>query len=123
MTTKKTPGPWYKSRAENGLSVICHRNSDGDERVIARLISRQEIGDEVADADLISAAPELLEALKKRTENEEQRVFEDWLDSKRPSGDADEVNRQWLASSDYADFCDEWSVELDSISKATGEAQ
>lgn len=64
MTNKQTPGPWYKSTAENGLAVICHRNSDGDERVIARLSSRQEIGDEVPDADLISAAPELLAALQ-----------------------------------------------------------
>lgn len=64
MTNKQTPGPWYKSTSENGLAVICHRNSDGDERVIARMSSRQEIGDEVPDADLIAAAPELLEALQ-----------------------------------------------------------
>ena len=69
MTTKKTPGPWYKSRAENGLSVICHRNSDGDERVIARLSSRQEIGDEVADAYLISAAPKMYELLAMRAQS------------------------------------------------------
>ncbi|MBR8657301.1 hypothetical protein KDH83_28690, partial [Achromobacter sp. Marseille-Q0513] len=35
---------------------------------------------------------------------DEQTAFERWCDRMCPSGDANEVQRQWEASSDYADF-------------------
>lgn len=36
----------------------------------------------------------------------EQRAFEDWLESKRPSGDVEAVQYQWARSTEYAEFVD-----------------
>lgn len=66
--------------------------------------------------------PELPEVLAKKVEDAEQRAFENWLESKCPSGDCEQVQRQWLASSEYHDFIDEWREKLDAIAKATGGA-
>jgi len=44
-------------------------------------------------------------------EPDEQREFESWLDSTRPSGDVELVQYQWANSSEYAEFRDakaEW---------------
>lgn len=120
MTTAHTPGEWIINRD----SKDC-----GDDKLSIEVAGDYFIAQvdpgvcQEANARLISAAPELLEAMKKRVEEEGQRVFEDWLDRNRPSGDADDVNRQWLESSDYTDFWIEWSVEYAAISKATGESQ
>lgn len=35
---------------------------------------------------------------------DEQAAFEEWLERTCPSGDVESVQRQWEASSDYADF-------------------
>lgn len=47
--------------------------------------------------------------------NEEQAAFERWLSRTCPSGDATSVQEQWLASSDYADLCDEAADEAYAI--------
>lgn len=76
-----------------------------------------------ANAFLIAAAPELLEALEGMLENEHQRKFESWLSSKSPSGDCDSVQSQWVESSDYLDFLDSYEDEIKVIAKAKGEAK
>lgn len=119
---KYTPGPWKVGSSINvqvGRKNICSRVNCASREAVS-ITESMEIAK--ANARLIAAAPELLEALKKRTENEEQRIFEEWLSRECPSGDHDEVNRKWLSSSDYIDFCDEWEIELDAIAKATGKA-
>ena len=42
---------------------------------------------------------------------DEQAAFETWLDRERPSGDVEEVDRQWLKSRAYHDFCDELNAD------------
>ena len=61
---------------------------------------------------------ELLEALKGSIENAEQEAFESWLADKSPSGDAEQVKRQWEESSDLHDFLSQWKRELAVIAKA-----
>lgn len=75
-----------------------------------------------ANARLVAAAPELLEALITKVKDAEQRSFEDWLEFNSPSGDHEAVQRQWLASNDYRGFIGEWREQLDAIAKATGGA-
>lgn len=38
---------------------------------------------------------------------DEQQAFDKWLRKTKPSGDASEVNDQWLESSDYEDWLDQ----------------
>ena len=61
---------------------------------------------------------ELLSALKGSIENAEQEAFENWLADKSPSGDAEQVKRQWESSSDLRNFLSNWKVELVVIAKA-----
>lgn len=81
----------------------------------------------VAEADgeaatrIAAAAPELLKALTKAVRETEGFLFEAWLVRVCPSGDVEAVHRQWLASSDYCEFIDEWREQIDAIDKATGE--
>lgn len=117
MKTKHTKGPWEFKKGGCWTIFADGESIMGDMQYYPWCPANE------ADWHLIAAAPTMLEALKKRTENEEQRIFEEWLRSERPSGDHDEVNRQWLTSSDYIDFCDEWGTELDAIAKATGGQQ
>lgn len=76
-----------------------------------------------ANARLIAAAPQLLEALSKAVRETEQFLFDAWLVRVCPSGDVESVQRQWLASSDHREFVDEWREQIDAIAKATGGAQ
>jgi hypothetical protein len=59
MTTKHTPGPW--AVADVGEVVVCATG-----RTLCDVYSSPATGDEQADADanLIAAAPDLLEALE-----------------------------------------------------------
>lgn len=41
----------------------------------------------------------------------EQRLFEDWLRKECPSGDVESVQAQWLASTEYEEFFDEYLAE------------
>lgn len=66
-------------------------------------------------------APQMLAALKSLVENAESSVFEDWLARVCPSGDASAVQYDWLNSSDYADFREDWKDSIAAILKATEE--
>lgn len=76
-----------------------------------------------ANARLIAAAPDLLEALEGLLENEKQSSFEHWLSAEAPGGDTDSVYSQWLESISYSDFLDLYSDEIAAIAKAKGIAQ
>ena len=73
------------------------------------------------DAHLMAAAPDLLEALEKMIDNEEQMEFESWLEMKSPSGDCESVTDQWKESSYYLDFIDAINLQITAINKARGQ--
>jgi len=116
---KHTPGPWSVEQNTYG-SIVC---KDGKSMIA---IWPEGLGGpsfpHEANARLVAAAPELLEALITKVKDAEQRSFEDWLEFNSPSGDHEAVQRQWLASNDYRGFIGEWREQLDAIAKATGGA-
>jgi len=117
---KHTPGPW-KVGQPYGCSIY-----DNNGKRVAKCFEvwtspLRPLTECKANGRLISAAPELLEALIEKVMDAEQRIFEDWLDFNSPSGDHEEVQRQWLASNDYRGFIGEWGKQIDAIAKATGE--
>ncbi|WP_312321295.1 hypothetical protein [Stenotrophomonas sp.] len=73
-------------------------------------------------AEAIGAVAELIEAMESKVVDAEQSCFEDWLESKSPSGDHDEVQRKWLESSDYKDFYVEWSEQIFALARVRGAA-
>lgn len=97
---------------EGSISISWGSNSDGGER--------ERKAEEAAR--LIAAAPDLLSSLSKKVNDAEQALFDEWLESKLPSGDHEEVQCKWLNSSEYNDFFVEWSEQIEAISKATGES-
>lgn len=125
MNTKHTPGPWMYTGAgaikRDYTAIGC---TDGE--TIASAWGHSNSGffvseeEKEANARLIAAAPEMLVALEKLASNAEQSAFEDWLERKSPSGDAELVHRQWKESSDFQTYADEWRHALDAIEKATG---
>lgn len=137
MQDKHTPGPWTVE--DIGTDCLFIRGNVPQEGANAELreyysniatVTQRgahprygggiERATTLANARLIAAAPELLEAMKKRVKNAEERAFEDWLARERPSGDVESVQRQWEESSDLADMHAEWSSEIALIAKATG---
>lgn len=117
---KHTPGPWsYWSGYNHVDKFDSEVTAEGGDIVIARYNSLIEEGE--ANAKLIAAAPDLLDALDKMLDNEEQRDFEKWLRSKAPSGDCSDVQSQWLESSDYEDFLESWKLQIAAIAKARGD--
>lgn len=72
-TVKHTPGPWYVLRGQRNISI---RHKTGDKRlpmvnvasVRGNLPDDCPYGSSKANASLIAAAPDLLEALKAMTE-------------------------------------------------------
>jgi len=56
-TTKHTPGPWIIPGTDGGDYVICRRERNGKRRTLAHAYME-------ADARLIAAAPQMLEALR-----------------------------------------------------------
>lgn len=119
---KHTPGEWFMFRQGYSTVYVECRIGGGMVQEIAAC-GPTEAGPEQqeANARLIAAAPELLEALITKVKDAEQRSFEDWLEFNSPSGDHEAVQRQWLASNDYRGFIGEWREQLDAIAKATGE--
>lgn len=116
-----TPGPWFITSSCMGVHKYVEARIGGgmiQEVACCGPTEKQEQSD--ANARLIAAAPDLLEALTKKTKDAEQGFFEDWLASGNPTGDADEVSRQWLASDAYSEFVSEWGEQLAAITKATG---
>lgn len=122
MQDKYTPGPW---EAMGSLVRSPMHQPEGLPRGVQIAECRDgyflpHTPEAKANARLIAAAPELLEAMKRRVKNAEERAFEDWLARERPSGDVESVQRQWEESSDLADLQDEWASEIALIAKATG---
>lgn len=121
---KHTPGPWIAVDHAHypGMMVV-----EGPEMPITIITSAIGVDFDshmrrIANAHLIAAAPDLLEALVGLLENERQSSFEYWLSVQRPSGDCDAVHSQWLESSGYHDFLDLYDSEIAAIAKARGEA-
>ena len=50
-----------------------------------------------------------LDALTKILKIFERDAFDIWLEAKSPSGDVEQVQRQWESSSEYSEFCDKWA--------------
>lgn len=123
---KHTPGPWFvggyihdEEDPESYPEWVVQRATPAGDMSIAVAIHVPNPEMHKANTSLLASAPDLLAYVKRKAESAEQREFEDWLSKNRPSGDETEVQRQWEESSEYSDFCDEWSVELELISKAT----
>lgn len=126
--SKHTKGPWGIEQTDDTNWIGFMRPHDGKVELIVCTTARDfTLKDEAreqndANARLIAAAPELLEALSKAVRETEQFLFDAWLVRVCPSGDVESVQRQWLASGDHRDFVDEWREQIDAIAKATGEA-
>lgn len=61
---------------------------------------------------------ELVGALEKACDEEQQARFEHWLAGEAPSGDVEDVQRQWLNSYAYQGYCDDWCRVIDALAKA-----
>lgn len=120
MSSKHTPGPWQLAEKYNCKDV---RAVDGPYVADCNASAAIDWRTKEANARLIAAAPELLEALSRAVRETEQFLFEAWLVRECPSGDVDAVQRQWLESSDRLDFIEEWAEQIDAIAKATGGEQ
>lgn len=115
--SKHTPGPWSYWSGYNAFDKLeAQVTAEGGDIVIASYNSLIEQGE--ANACLMAAAPEMFAALVSLVESAEQRVFEGWLQRVTPSGDVDSVHAQWLDSTDYLEFTEEWAEQLDAIDKA-----
>lgn len=129
--SKHTPGPWEVSHGGHGSPhgfvideyYVLNRTVADDVAIAADIVDPATQMPSEANARLIAAAPELLEALSKAVRETEQFLFDAWLVRVCPSGDVESVQRQWLASSDHRDFVDEWREQIDAIAKATGGVQ
>ena len=71
MNAKHTPGPWNIGSSDlpvSRMSIHCKGHKDSCHSTVALMVSRGAIGispdEEFANARLIAAAPELLEALE-----------------------------------------------------------
>lgn len=119
MSSKHTQGPWAYQEDSDAYTHIVRGPGN---RFICQLAQTTSAEIE-ANARLTAAAPELLQAMTKKVQDAEQRMFEDWLEFNSPSGDHEAIQRQWLESNDYRGFIGEWREQLDAIAKATGGAQ
>jgi len=82
---------------------------------------KDQAGEAIANARLIAAAPDLLAELMACVANENQEAFDDWFYLVAPSGDVENVQRQWKESSSYLDFLSKTTGARAAIAKATGE--
>lgn len=73
MTTKHTPGPWRYEPGRDGRPPYVIRGTEGGFVVVGMTADRQE-----ADARLIAAAPELLEALSVLYAVAAEQLGDDW---------------------------------------------
>lgn len=68
MTTKHTPGPWSVTKAKHGVDmshyVVALATPDRNDRALVVHAEQGDDGQGDANARLIAAAPELLEALE-----------------------------------------------------------
>ena len=100
---KATPGPWY-FRLEAVRTVIFHKTVVG-EKAIA--VGAGSYPDHIANARLIAAAPDLLEALTRMCQ-----VFPTDVDMAEAGWNAREID----------DACNAYDAARAAIAKATGEA-
>lgn len=63
MTAKHTPGVWF-AEPHTGTEMLILAAVDGSQEILARIQTTGRAGEMEANAPLISAAPELLEALR-----------------------------------------------------------
>lgn len=66
--SKHTPGPWYTTARSNNMIDVCHqiRRPGAITMALCRVQARQSwLSEAEANARLIAAAPDLLEALKR----------------------------------------------------------
>jgi hypothetical protein len=123
MSNKHTPGPWEVScsvqvvgASPGNRCIVSQPFTDGTQGPVIGLEAQ------IANANLIAAAPDLLEALENILDNEKQSSFEHWASATRPSGDCESVHSQWLESSSYQDFLDLYGDEIAAVSKARGQS-
>lgn len=119
MSRQYTPGPWWaQENSAYGWSVLTYRDSESADNfrirdtgaTICGLIGdhteERTSGNEEANARLIAAAPDLLEALQYAAQ---------FL--------ADEVEQRGLAGSDMTDYQDEAAQALDRVEAAIAKAR
>jgi len=87
---------------------------------VAQVFTHLVQGRDEANARLIAAAPELLQALKTVIKEAEQSAFEAWLCQESPSGDIEKVNCSWEESSAFADFIAQYKTAMAVVAKAEG---
>lgn len=118
---KHTPAPWETARNDchAGQIATVHYCQNND-WVEIWSPNWPDAETQEANARLIAAAPELLEALQNAVDYLSQSAFEEWLNSKKPSGDVSDVQMQWENSSDFEDIENFLSIHRAAIAKATG---
>ena len=119
-SNKFTPGPW-NNMPKTEYVPICKQDEAGLALGFINSTNLERVAEGKANAYLIAAAPDLLEALEKMIDNEEQIEFESWLEMKSPSGDCESVADQWKESSYYLDFIDSVNLQITAINKARGQ--
>jgi len=127
MTKLHTKGPWLLS----GRTIMEDLGPLGPGRAIATVVGGYGSGpyfvedpaEKRANANLIAAAPELLQALETIIKEAEQSAFEAWLCQESPSGDGEKVNHSWKESSTFADFIAQYKTAIAAAAKAEGERE
>ena len=129
MTKLHTKGPWMISgsairedfgplKPGRAIAVVV-----GDYGSGSWPYSVEDPAEKRANANLIVAAPELLQALKTLVKEAEQCAFEAWLCQESPSGDSGKVKSSWRKSSTFADFIAQYKTAIAAVAKATGEVK
>lgn len=72
--SKHTPGPWAIEKESESHSIV-NRSFEGDEWCIAEVYKQTDMA--IANANLIAAAPDLLEALNKLLDKAYKQNFND----------------------------------------------
>ena len=110
MSAQHTPGPWRAGWSMAGSWLV----------YIGDIVLNLRGAEREADARLIAAAPALFAELRKRVDDVQQGLFEDWLAETCPSGGVEQVQAQWEQSSSYREFCSTWGGALDALDEAAG---
>ena len=106
--TKHTPGPWRVIEHSTGMLCVV---GDNDKSLCSVGYNRTEGRDDIANARLIAAAPEMLAALQFA-----EPYIDEWIDMFDPSDEADQDVRK------ARDECRRGLEQLRAaIAKATGE--
>ena len=90
-------------------AMVQVRFRDGcEDEFIASSFSWQQYGwiSDIVAYRLVGQEPAKAEPKQARARDSERAAFEAWLDITRPSGDCEVVQRAWLSSDAYMDWCD-----------------